>query len=405
MQNDRALCLPPELLLEIGKLTRISDLVTLLLVNKWLNEFFSPLLYSSAILKTFHSAQMWLRTLSAPQNDLFGARDLACFVRNLNVSDVSSMFKTDRSLEDEMRTGITKVLPRLVHLRQLCFRTPGVLTSEVLVHFLHLSQGDICSLDVVLARDKKEAIPSRDTPHCDHVFHPLDNLTVLKITDLCSLTPACTQFFQRLLATRSDHIDTLSLANSDVDFVSSIIHTISCFPALTNLDLDVDAFLLPEFPHMAFPRVQTLALHGDERWLDFDRGDTGLVPFSAYPLLSQISCEEQFLYVFLPEEITPDQRRPIHNIQLRDTVYEVNGCWDYMGGAWSVVWNSLKSLRYSGTPVTHLSFDADGINLAQLASLSEYFTSLETLIISTADDLALEVRSISFTFCLLDNQG
>lgn len=74
-----------------------------------------------------------------------------------------------------------------------------------------------------------------------------------------------------------------------------------------------------------------------------------------------------------------------------------------MGGAWSVVWNSLKSLQYSGTPVTHLSFDADGINLAQLASLSEYFTSLETLIISTADDLALEVRSISFIFCLLDN--
>ncbi|EIW61096.1 uncharacterized protein TRAVEDRAFT_46319 [Trametes versicolor FP-101664 SS1] len=393
MSHIRALCPPPEILLEIGRFTGPPGLAVLLLANKWLNEFLSPLLYSAVVLKEPRSTHMWLRTLLTSQNELFGARDLVGLVRSLHVSDVLSKFSIAHFFEDKIKAGISQVLPRLTSLRELCFRSPRVLTIDVLVDFLHMSRGNISSIDVVLAENEQGRIPFEEERRFKRTLQPLGNLTLLRINHFHHFPLACTDFLQRLLTAHSNQICTLSLSDSDERISRRIIGTAPRFPMLIDLDLDVTVFFLRKFPHKAFPRVQTLTLRGGEDVLNFDIREKGRLPPSAYPLLGKISCEDPFLHVFLPAGAGPHGRRPIHTIQLNDASWEADGDYDGIAGDWWSVADSLKSLRFSGTPVRHLSFCSDDIQLAQLASLSECLISLETLVIATVRGPALDCDS------------
>ncbi|KAI0369204.1 hypothetical protein BV20DRAFT_1053478 [Pilatotrama ljubarskyi] len=384
---DHLTTLPVELLSAIGKVANTTDLPSLLLANKHLNEVLTPTLYAS--ITTFGQYQPGLpnhkciRTLATDPSNLSFGRNLAILVQafSFRCHHRVPIQSTDPEAM-AVSTLVSLAIGRMASLKHFSFQGPYWMLPSICAALSGAAASTLQSLRIQSGVD-------RGAGPVD--LRPIEGLRAAftKLTSVglaISRTPPDVpmfDFFRHVLISSSPHLETVSLLGPWP--TSPPLSDIPALPRAVNLTL-LD--MAPSFA--SFPLTPCLR-HLKIGWFPGQSNDSCYIPPDAFPNLEAVTCSYAVLPALLPADAP--KPRPIRTVLL-DHVF-----WDHMIGTmssrwrqfanmptWDEVAQALRCLSRSAGPVTILSFHARSLDTTDSwAGLGQSVRFLERLSVTISE--------------------
>ncbi|KAI0328042.1 hypothetical protein GY45DRAFT_1436497 [Cubamyces sp. BRFM 1775] len=382
VQSSRALRLPPELLHIICSYLRRPDLPVFALVNKSCNEICTPLLYRDIRIFEQWAAVRLVRTLCSP--GLSFGRRLSTLIRTFWISDTSRVVGRGAT-GDQLDHLINKSIAHMSNLETLRYRSerPGWRTFLALISRPHPR---LRSLDITIwVHDGILVNVQKACTVLETIPLPLPQLTELAVFAYHVVPHGILSIIGKILSSRCNAITKLSfICFGEVD-LSPISPALAYLPALRHLEVKVNQLSAPEIQQMS--HVKSISIH--EKFLSFVAPDISLQP-SQWPTLEVLVCHPEMVPLFLPENASPEHRRPIHTLQINAVTYERN--WgevvvDYTPD-WSDTLAAVAHTSFSASPLKHLSFQTYDLKPRHLRRLAPYLGNLESLVVAVTHKAA-----------------
>lgn len=374
--------LPVELLCIIGRTSAHSDLATLLLASKTLNEHLTPTLYASVNIQDFSGAQFCTRTLSADPSTLAFGRDLAALVRSFSLRyRCAYLGGPPRPVKETLARRLSCAAGRMTGLRYFTLVTNlNICTPNVCAALARSAAPTLRSL--TMTTDQPEWVDGSDAGVLRDVCTVFQELTSISLA-LSDKTPWF-DFLERILTSGAGRLRNLSLKFTFASVVSALPRQTPVWAHLQELELELLNAPLDTLP--STPNVRKLTLSWSIR---ADALARLVLPPDAFPALEALTCPYQLLPKFLPEDA--QTQRPIRTVRLNNASYdEAGGDGDfsyYERPEWEELVEVLRCLPRSAGPVTDLSFYVDLLNASTFGDdLAPYTAMLERLVVVMHQD-------------------
>lgn len=364
--------LPAELLFLICDAADRSDLYSIALTSRILNEAATPALYSVIDLQLFHAIYACARALASPASKTSLNRDLAGFVESISLRHPNRSATTWTLKDKELgviKRRLAHAIPRMWRLQSFTCRIAGL--YHMGETFTTLASG---SLPLVHTIDIDVQLPFSDDVMVTPFAVTTRGLKTLKLRNGTNFFSAAYSAFLCSLLEASRHtLQSLSLSHkADVALQSAFR---SSFPVLWELDVPIGILSEPAF--LDTSGIRHLVISKFWEALEIDP--------ALLPNLEEVTCFSHQLATFLPEQA--QHRRPIRTITLDRAEYGLPRLHFLSGDLGMQVWRvandpAMRSLQFSAAPLVRLSFLVSELSVPYLEDLLPIFQELQYLYIS-----------------------
>ena len=376
--------LPLDVLHLVGLVAPLSDLCSMLLVNKALNKTLTPVLYSSIELNAWDPILTFMTTLSTPSRERSFGRVLEKHVRSLVIKRPVTR-KPSYALGVCIGDTLFKALPLMVNLKHF---SSGVALSPCSSNIFYLLVTGSCpslqSMELQVLGEVPTALEGKHPNEIESEPSPLvqapPNLRRLAL-ELPVGSAAQRSFVRHLLRTCAPTLRSLSLTLEGRYVTGIWEHFLPADADFANLeDLATDFEALSAYP--PFQHADTVRSLTVLRSPSGGRGG-GSLGAVILPGLCSLSCPAKLLSAFLPAG--GGHRRPIATVRLGKASYrsyeDDGSSWPHNRdlATWRDVFGALQHLRYSAVPVTSLTVDVASIPVAGVQAAQPYLACLEHL--------------------------
>ena len=367
--------LPLDVFHLVSLVVQPPDLCSMLRVNKALNRTLTPILYSRIELDAWDPILRCTATLSSKSRKRSFGRVLEAYVRSLTIKRPLSR---KPSYAGGIGAALFKALPRMVNLKHFSSEIGlSPCSSNILYLLATGARASLQSMELQVVDEMPKALEGRDPDEIEaSALQTPANLQRL-VLEVPIDSAAQRAFVRHLLRTCAPTLMTLSLAIGGRylrDIWEHFLPSDVVFARLENLAIEFAALSHPSL-RLAV-NVRSLKL--------LDKHVANPVPSLSseiLPNLHALSCPVKMVAAFLPANA--DHRRPIDTVSLGRASYRSRSDDDGLNrpetAGWRTVFASLQHLRYSAVPVTSLTVDVVGIELAGVQAAQPYLTTLEYL--------------------------
>ncbi|KAI0369087.1 hypothetical protein BV20DRAFT_409628 [Pilatotrama ljubarskyi] len=347
MPWDLLSILPVELLHSVSQLSNAAELRSLLLVNRHLNQVFTPLLYTTVIIEDYATAQKCIRTLSRDPSSLVYGRDLPSLVHTLKVA--FNRWGLPAGPKAKLLRRLCRAIGRMTSLQHLTFTAVYLCTPKVFAALVHAAAPTLRSLELIPENERNWTDGSDPSilKNSPPTFPELTSVTFSMWDDMPSYwMNVC----KHVLADRSAHLRQITIKDHHNINLSRLFCNNSAWSSLVELTLMVRTVPFASLP--ATPNVRKLRISAANGPGYVWEGLT--VPPDAFPELETLECPYQLLPAFLPA--TARTQRPIRSVRLDDAFYDEDGSdhdytrcarpeWDDVSKCWDDVAQYMTKLE------------------------------------------------------------